>query len=408
MLFPAVDTHSVLKAAIMVQATTTAMLVLLRFADRRTRGMGWLAATSAFSVLAMLARMPHASELGARWDVPVAAGYSMCALCAYFGLRWFSVRKSIHSWWWPALAVAIILLGMTQIVSHPVLALTLIRLTTLSTLITLVLMLWRTPEGPLRPIMRIAGAVLSVILLIPAAMIGLSAYGVGSYHNSLFSRVAVVFIITAIDFLFVAAYVAESKRRHHEETRRDVLTGLHNRLAMEECAEKELRSAGPNHPLSLLMLDLDHFKALNDTWGHALGDRALRAVGDTLQTVAGNEASCMARLGGEEFAVLLSHCTEERATGIAENIRAAIEALRLPEGNGVATLTVSIGVSSLHSGESDWTSMLRRADVALYQAKGDGRNRIVLCSENPPTHEEMVNQTSSIWRKIFNRNGTLV
>ena len=127
------------------------------------------------------------------------------------------------------------------------------------------------------------------------------------------------------------------------------------------------------------MLDLDHFKRLNDDFGHDVGDRALRCFGEILLDMLG-PGDCGSRFGGEEFAVMLPGRDLESAAFLGERLRRSLESLRLNSAEGPITLTVSIGVSQLAPGEKDWEPMLHRADKALYQAKREGRNRVVLWS----------------------------
>jgi len=194
-------------------------------------------------------------------------------------------------------------------------------------------------------------------------------------------------------------FVGETNCRLQEDTRTDSLTKLRNRRAMEEVAVREVLLAGrKQQPLALLMMDLDHFKNLNDTWGHALGDRALSAVGSVLQNAIGPR-ELTARMGGEEFAVLLPGRDLETAGTIAERLRSAIAELRLHDAEQSASLTVSIGVSVLREGEDTWTEMLCRADDALYRAKRGGRNQVELCAigESAMTPERAAGQRA--WRK---------
>jgi diguanylate cyclase (GGDEF)-like protein len=150
-------------------------------------------------------------------------------------------------------------------------------------------------------------------------------------------------------------------------------------------------------PLALLMLDLDRFKDLNDTYGHSLGDRALRSVGTVLMSFMGAR-DFTARMGGEEFAVLLPGRDLQSAATIAEQMRATIGALRVDASQQSATVTVSIGVSELRAGESGWTEMLCRADDALYRAKREGRNRVAICDAEPsPLTPERATERRS-WR----------
>ena len=130
------------------------------------------------------------------------------------------------------------------------------------------------------------------------------------------------------------------------------------------------------------MLDLDHFKLLNDTWGHAAGDEALLAAGELLLRAAGeSKHRHVARMGGEEFALLLSNAGVEDACALAGRLCGEIAALRIQMGEDEIRFTASVGVSALRAGETDWMEMLRRADLAMYKAKQAGRNRWMLCTD---------------------------
>jgi two-component system chemotaxis family response regulator WspR len=195
-------------------------------------------------------------------------------------------------------------------------------------------------------------------------------------------RELTMFEISLLAFSFLALYLAECNCRLHQETRLDALTGLPNRRAMEERAALQVRFAERTRtPLTLLMMDLDAFKALNDTWGHVVGDRALRAVGSVLLTAAVGTRYTVARLGGEEFAVLLPGHSLSAAQVLAEHLRSTIAAIIVPEDGCQVSVTASIGVAAWEAGESTWTDMLHRADTALYRAKREGRNRVVLFTE---------------------------
>lgn len=160
----------------------------------------------------------------------------------------------------------------------------------------------------------------------------------------------------------------------------DSLTGLPSRrFFMNQLASELARRQRYGHPLSLLMLDLDHFKQINDQWGHAVGDDALRLFADSVQCCLRTQ-DVAGRLGGEEFAILLPETGENVARPVAERIRARMEhaAISTPQGN--CTATVSIGVTEAVDGD-DLESLLHRADEALYAAKQGGRNRVVSSAE---------------------------
>lgn len=155
----------------------------------------------------------------------------------------------------------------------------------------------------------------------------------------------------------------------------DPLTGLLNRRAWTAGAERVAGTGAViGQPAAALFIDLDHFKSLNDRYGHDNGDRALVAVAGCLNEVL-RPGDVVGRHGGEEFVVALPRCPEERALGVAERLRAGIQALDIATGQG--PLTASIGVAILKPGEA-LRSVLARADRAMYQAKSEGRNRVVL------------------------------
>ena len=152
----------------------------------------------------------------------------------------------------------------------------------------------------------------------------------------------------------------------------DALTGLHNRRVFFERAEEARVRCQHGGALTAIMLDIDHFKRVNDLYGHDVGDVAIASVA----RLAGDEAKLTGRLGGEEFAMLIEGWRVSDGVALAERLRAAIAALRLDTANGALTLTCSFGVSEHKAGESI-DDLLKRADVALYAAKTGGRNRVV-------------------------------
>lgn len=157
----------------------------------------------------------------------------------------------------------------------------------------------------------------------------------------------------------------------------DPLTGALNRRSFSERAAAELQRARRfEKPACVLMLDADHFKAVNDRYGHGGGDAVLcalvRAVGETLRPT-----DLLGRLGGEEFAVLLPDSDLEGARAVAERIRERIADLRVPDPGGAIAFTVSIGAAACEGEATSVQPALDRADAALYQAKAQGRNRVV-------------------------------
>ena len=160
----------------------------------------------------------------------------------------------------------------------------------------------------------------------------------------------------------------------------DGLTGLTNRRGFDQAIEACLSESNSSEcPPSLLMADIDHFKAVNDTYGHLFGDRVIKAVAQILtNNVKGKDTA--ARYGGEEFVVLLPDTPVEGALHLAEKIRAVVERCRIKrttDSGAVGTIRISLGVASFKVGESA-ADFIARADAALYVSKNEGRNRVTL------------------------------
>ena len=170
----------------------------------------------------------------------------------------------------------------------------------------------------------------------------------------------------------------QMERAHTISTRAaqtDELTGLMNRRAFFEHAHLLYAQCRQHRqPLSALMMDMDHFKAINDTYGHQAGDQVLRQVGGVI-SASFRQADVYGRLGGEEFAVLLPNTTLETAQGIAEQLITAIAGLASEPVQG---LTASLGVATTRSPDQDLHSLMNSADKALYRAKAMGRNQVVV------------------------------
>jgi diguanylate cyclase (GGDEF)-like protein len=164
---------------------------------------------------------------------------------------------------------------------------------------------------------------------------------------------------------------------------RDALTGVNNRRFLDEYLPKIAdQAARQNHPLSMLMLDIDHFKVFNDEFGHEGGDTALRMFARCLQThVRGGDV--VARFGGEEFAIIMPEAGPDLARKLAERLRQTVESLQLPYPQFPVgrRITTSIGVASFPNHATAPGNLLSLADQALYQAKAGGRNRTVVAGE---------------------------
>jgi diguanylate cyclase (GGDEF)-like protein len=156
----------------------------------------------------------------------------------------------------------------------------------------------------------------------------------------------------------------------------DKLTGLYNRTLLKDSLEQAIHQASrTNTPFTLIIMDVDHFKKINDELGHEVGDQVLVQLGPFLKESL-RSSDKVFRIGGEEFLILLYNTDEANSIEIAEKLRKGIESLSLiPD----RTVTVSIGVAGLSS-DSDWKQWMRTCDNNLYAAKDRGRNRVVVCA----------------------------
>ncbi len=157
----------------------------------------------------------------------------------------------------------------------------------------------------------------------------------------------------------------------------DPLTGLPNRRLMEERLTAEVALAARHgHPVAIAMIDIDHFKRINDSFGHDVGDKTLVTIAKAISNALRAYDVC-ARWGGEEFLILLPETEVTDALAIAERLRASVEQCRFSELPPHSPLTISIGLA-MHGKEANLDDTIKRSDAALYEAKNMGRNRVIL------------------------------
>lgn len=188
-------------------------------------------------------------------------------------------------------------------------------------------------------------------------------------------------LAAAAAMLAVSLKNAELFQVVHENSVRDSLTGCFNRKHAMEVIDGELRRSRRSHmPLSLIMFDLDHFKQINDGYGHLCGDAVLADVGQRMNAVLrGSDIKC--RYGGEEFLILLPDTTPAGARRVADLLRTKLEDTPVHWNNVHVPVTASFGLTGSLPGELDVKAMIGRADAALYRAKQTGRNRICTAEE---------------------------
>jgi diguanylate cyclase (GGDEF)-like protein len=202
-----------------------------------------------------------------------------------------------------------------------------------------------------------------------------------------------VFLLLAVLVSFILARVFETAHRKaflleqqlKREARTDGLTGLANRRAMEAAATRELKLARRDgRDVAVALLDIDHFKRVNDRFGHEAGDKVLQSMASAIKACM-RETDFVARWGGEEFLVLLPGADTAAAVQLAERIRVSLSDTT-HDVPGLGTVTMSAGVAAMSGACEDatttrWTNMVRLADAALYRAKAEGRNRVCAAAD---------------------------
>ncbi|MCW4150638.1 GGDEF domain-containing protein [Halomonas sp. 18H] len=191
-------------------------------------------------------------------------------------------------------------------------------------------------------------------------------------------------LLILVILLLVGCLMLLLKRLHHQHKKvlrlslMDELTGLGNRRYMFNFTELLFeQSQRSGHPLSMVLLDLDHFKRVNDEFGHPAGDQVLIVIAGALLSEV-RKADVLARLGGEEFCVLMPETDTECALEVIERIRQRVESLSPREFGVPVTVTVSLGLATVTNDDASFDHLYSRADQALYQAKAKGRNRVAV------------------------------
>jgi len=236
----------------------------------------------------------------------------------------------------------------------------------------------------------IYGVTLTLVpMLLTRAAVAMAGVGSFAAPQSTFAPNAVqllVFVsVVALDLLGAMGFILLVKERAEREVLHlamtDGLTGIFNRRAFMDRADRELAIAQRNRqPLSLLMFDIDHFKRVNDTYGHAAGDAVLVEI-SKLVTNRLRKQDTFGRYGGEEFCILLPATSDVGVMVVAEELRRVVESAQLKVGQDTLSVTISIGISVCHvqcAGCPDFGKILKDADRALYQSKEKGRNQTIL------------------------------
>jgi diguanylate cyclase (GGDEF)-like protein len=232
-------------------------------------------------------------------------------------------------------------------------------------------------------------AVLASLADVSLTLLSSARYSAGWYVSRLLSIASSMSLLTALIFQLTRLYqeLSQSHASLLLTSARDGLTGVFNRRSFDSTAQAEwLRAQRNRQVLSLVLLDVDHFKRYNDHFGHVQGDACLRAVAQALAQTVKRPADMVARYGGEEFVMLLPDTPGDSALRMAEKARLAVAALQLPAHVGGQHVSLSGGCATWHEGSAyqSLEELLNAADQALYQAKAQGRNQVCALQEPAP------------------------
>jgi diguanylate cyclase (GGDEF)-like protein len=363
----------------------TVSICVLAWRNRSIRGMQWFAAALVTGLTKLILQ-------GCEGRIPAILSsmlanelYLVSFMLQYMGLRWFVLRTPIRRRW-PFVLIALAL-AIYTVTYH-------LRIIYIGNIINIPFvivcgasawMLIRHGKEAFKSVSRATAFVLIGCMLVSGYrailtnMRYMRPWATVNAHNDprwLYSLAGMALLATCMVMCFLWFLVVELERELAEQARTDSLTSALNRRAMEEAALRETsRSIRHGYPLCMIVLDIDHFKRLNDTRGHAAGDRALQALVESIRPML-RANDLLARTGGEEFTVLLPDTSAETGVIAAERIRRAIESLEIPFEGTPIRITVSAGVAQLDPSQGGWETMMRRADSAMYEAKERGRNAV--------------------------------
>jgi diguanylate cyclase (GGDEF)-like protein len=387
----------------------TAFAGLLALHNRKARGLCWIAGGLFVGLFKVILQ-------GLEGRIPVVFSslvanelYLLSFVMQMLGLRWFVNRQPMRRRWplvfLTGLAVTYAILYSLRV---PYIA-NLINIPAFLVLGTTGWLLLRHRQGLFRQASRWTAAFLfaEMAVSIYRAVLTNLHYALpwkvaGGQHDPLwvYSLMAMMFVSTCVIMCEFWFFVVELQSELIEQTRIDPLTGALNRRALYSEADREIaRCLRSGQVLCTLLLDIDDFKHLNDTYGHAVGDLCLQSVVRLARNTLRKE-DLFARTGGEEFAIVLAGTTQEHGMTVAERLRSAVENMECCFGEVRFHISVSIGLTAMEPTCVTFEELLHRADVAMYEAKHLGKNRIAQYKSNlqsqPPANPQTGQDTSGL------------
>jgi diguanylate cyclase (GGDEF)-like protein len=362
----------------------TVCIILLAWYNRNLKGMIWFAASTA-AVLTKLVLQGLEGRISVVSGMIANELYLVAIVMQMLGLYWFVVRKPLRNrWFWGALVLVLVVYTIMYFgrigYGGNVMNIPFVLVCGASAWILL-----KHGRGPFAAVSRVTAAIVFCEMLVAGYRAVLTnmlyvrpweTVNAESDPRWNYSLASMFFLSTFMVMCELWFLVTELQRELAEQARTDALTGALNRRALEEAALREAsRSIRHGNVLCMIVMDIDEFKQINDTHGHAGGDAVLRALVTKAKTML-RVQDLIARTGGEEFTILLPETTVASGIEAAERIRKAVESLEVPYETGTIKFTVSLGVAQFNLAQGDWESMMRRADLAMYEAKELGRNKV--------------------------------
>jgi len=376
-------------------------ITLLAWYNRRVTGMSWFAGGQIVGLVKLVLQGLEGKVPPVLSSMTANELYLISFLMQLMGLRWFVVRKPMRSRWpWIATALVLAVYTILYLAKIPyggnVVNIPFVVVCGASAWILL-----KHGHAPFVAVSRVSAAILcgaGIVAAYRAVLTNLrymrpwETVHAQADPRWLYSLAGMAFLATCMVMCYLWFLMTELGRELADQARIDYLTGALNRRAMEEAAVREVeRSIRYSHPLCMIMIDIDNFKHLNDSRGHAAGDRVLQAFTNHVKTIL-RRPDLLARMGGDEFTILLPDTPAHVGKTAAKRIKRIIEDLEVPFETRPIKFTISAGVAELDPAHGDWEEMMRRADKAMYELKQRGRNPIAVqlaeseSSVPPPKH----------------------
>jgi len=363
----------------------TVSICLLAWFNRTVTGLKWIAGGLVVGLVKLILQGLEGKISAVLGDMVSNELYLISFVMQMLGLRWFVLRRPIRHWWTLiAIGLALVFYAFLFLNKVPYIS-NIINVPNIVVCVVTAWILLKYGRGVFVTVARVSAILLfadAVIMTFRAVLTNLyykQADLTDRAHTDwkwVYSLAGLALLATCMVMCVLWFLVTELSKELAEQARTDPLTGALNRRAMEEAALRETtRSIRYGHLPCMIMLDIDHFKLLNDTRGHAAGDVALQALVQQIKPMM-RANDVLARTGGEEFSILLPNTTASAGVAAAERVRQTIEALEIPFEDEPIRFTISAGVAQLDPAQGGWEGMMRRADAAMYEAKEHGRNSV--------------------------------